>query len=75
MLCATCMQAPFGEHVAVHTFGFGEGHSAKLLQVRDGGGHVVVVVVGGGGEEGALCQTESCTHMKVEETWGVISIT
>ena len=41
--CAVCcVQEPFGEHVAVHTFGFGRGHSTKLLQVREGGGQVDV---------------------------------
>ena len=49
MLCATCMQAPFGEHVAVHTFGFGEGHSAKLLQVRTAGGEAGGQIGGTGG--------------------------
>ena len=28
--------------MAVHTFGFGRGHSTKLLQVREGGGQVDV---------------------------------
>ena len=48
-LFAVRAQAPFEEHLTVHTFGFGQGHCAKLLQVRTAGGEAGGQIGGTGG--------------------------